>query len=149
MDIIGFNKETLPKTYTWKWENIVVRISSTVQNNNFNHPLNKFDTSNLSGTGFFIGKNLILTCYHVIEGALSINISYKEMNDILCEIKNVFPDDDLAVIKIIDDTVILDYQILEFKIIKDKNQISNDTSFITVGFPLVSKNVKTKRNSLY
>jgi len=132
----------------WKWDDIVVKINSTVQNNNFNHPLNKFDTSNLSGTGFFIDKNLILTCYHVIEGALSIYISYKEINDIQCEIKNIFPDDDMAVIKIIDDKIILDVRILEFKTIENKNQISNETSVYTVGYPLGSKNVKTTKGSI-
>jgi len=150
--MININKESKIQqtniTDNWKWENIVVRISCTVQNNNFNHPLNKFDTSKFSGTGFFIDKNLILTCYHVIEGALSIYISFKEMNDIQCEIKNVFPDDDMAVIKIIDDKIVLDCQILEFKIIKDKNQISNETSVYAVGYPLGSKNVKTTKGSI-
>jgi hypothetical protein len=40
------------------------------------------------------------------------------MNDILCEIKNIFPDDDLAVIQINDKNINLDYKILEFKIIR-------------------------------
>jgi S1-C subfamily serine protease len=133
---------------TDNWENIVVRINTTTRNNDFNHPLNMFDTSNISGTGFFIGENLILTCYHVIDGALNINISFKEHNDIQCEIKNIFPDDDLAVIKINDTKIKLDYKILEFKIINDKNQISNDTSVYTVGFPLGSKNVKTTKGSI-
>ena len=99
-----------------KWENVVVKIISTIQNNDFNHPLNRYDTSNLTGTGFFIGKNLILTCYHVVEGAVNINISYDQKDNIQCELKNVFPDDDLAVIKIIDDNINLDYKLLEFKI---------------------------------
>ena len=83
------NKSNNYQNNTNNWENIVVRINTTTRNNDFNHPLNVFDTSSLSGTGFFIGENLILTCYHVIEGALSINISFKEQNDIQCEIKNI------------------------------------------------------------
>lgn len=130
------------------WENIVVRINSIIYNNDFNHPLNKFDTSNISGTGFFIDKNLILTCYHVIEGALSINISYKSLNNIECEIKYLYPDDDLAIIKIVDNSIVLDYNILSFKVIKNKNEISNDSTVYTVGFPLSSKNVKTTKGSI-
>jgi len=129
------------------WENIVVRINSTIQNNDFNHPLNKYDTNNISGSGFFISDDLILTCYHVIEGALTIYISFKEINEIQCEIKNVFPDDDLAVIKIINNKII-DHRILEFKFINDKKQILNETSVFAVGFPLGSKNVKATKGSI-
>lgn len=129
------------------WENIVVRINSIVQNNDFNHPLNKFDTFNVSGSGFFISKKLILTCYHVIEGSLSVYISFKEMNDIKCEIINVFPDDDLAVISIPDD-VTLDNIILKNKVINDKNQILNELLVFAVGFPLGSKNIKATKGSI-
>ena len=129
------------------WENIVVRINSIVQNNDFNHPLNKFDTFSVSGSGFFISKKLILTCYHVIEGSLSIYISFKEMNDIKCKIVNVFPDDDLAVISIPDD-VTLDNIILKNKVINDKNQILNELLVFAVGFPLGSKNIKATKGSI-
>ncbi len=44
----------------WEWNNIVVKILCTIQNNDFNHPLNNFDTYNISGTGFFINKYEIL-----------------------------------------------------------------------------------------
>lgn len=132
----------------WGWEHVVVKITTTTQYNDFNHPLNKFDTSIISGTGFFIAKNLILTCYHVIEGAININISYKQQDDILCEIKNVFPDDDLAVIKIIDENLNLDYHLLDLRIINDKNKITNDTTVYAVGFPLSSKNIKTTKGSI-
>jgi hypothetical protein len=131
-----------------KWEKIVVKIVSTIQNNDFNHPLNRFDVSNISGTGFFIGKNLILTCYHVVEGAVNINISYGEKNNILCEIKNIFPDDDLAVIKICDDNINLDHILLGFKVINEDNKITNDNSVYTVGFPLSSNTVKTTKGTI-
>jgi len=133
---------------TIKWENIVVKINCTTQDNNFSHPLNTFSTSNISGTGFFIGDNLILTCYHVINGAITINISYKQMDDILCEIKNIFPDDDLALIRIVDPSIKLDYQILEYKIINNDNKNINDISVFTIGFPLDSKTIKTTKGSI-
>lgn len=131
-----------------KWEKIVVKIISTIQNNDFNHPLNRYDVNNISGTGFFIGKNLILTCYHVVEGAVNINISYGEKNNILCEIKNIFPDDDLAVIKICDDNINLDHKLLGFKVINEENKIMNDISVYTVGFPLSSNTVKTTKGTI-
>lgn len=130
---------------TSNWDKVIVKIIATVMNPNFNHPDSNHDTSKISGTGFFIEKNLILTCYHVIEGAITINISYKQKDDILCEIKNVFPDDDLAVIKIIDDTQIIDYHILDFKILNDKNQITDELIVYAVGFPLSSESIKTTK----
>jgi serine protease Do len=139
---------SLPLQNKWKWENVVVKITTTIQNNDFNHPLNKFDTLNISGTGFFIAKNLILTCYHVIEGAININISYKQRDDILCKIVNLFPDDDIAVIKIIDDELNLDYHLLELKIINEANKITNDITVYAIGYPLSSKTIKTTKGSI-
>ena len=132
----------------WEWDNIVVKILSTIQNNDFNHPLNNFDTYNISGTGFFINKYQILTCYHVVEGAVSINILYNEMNEILCNIKYIFPDDDLAIIEINDRTLKLDSHILEFKIINEKTKIINDIPVYAIGYPLSSKNIKITKGGI-
>lgn len=130
-------------------QDCVVKINTIIHNNDFNHPLDEFNTSNISGTGFFINNKLILTCYHVIEGARRINIDYKNINNLECKIKKVFPDDDLAVIEIIDDILQnkLNFNILEFKIITN-NEIKNDTTVYTVGFPLSSKNVKITKGTI-
>ena len=141
---ISNDSAVIEKVYDW--EQIVVKITSTIENNDFNHPLNIFDTFSASGTGFFIGKNFILTCYHVIEGALTINISYKQTKDILCEVVHIFPNDDLAIIKITDNSIKLDYRLLKLKVINEK--ISSDLSVYTVGYPLSSKNVKTTKGSI-
>ena len=118
------------------WENCVVKINIKAKDIDFNHPLNVFSTSNSSGTGFFISKHLILTCFHVIKDAINIDILYKQTNNITGKIKYIFPNDDLAIISIKD--TFDDINILDFKIISTR-QIGD---VYTIGFPLSSTNIK-------
>ena len=62
------------------WENIVVKLNVKVNEINFNSPLNTRNIISSSGTGFFITKKLILTCYHVVKYALNIEVLYKQIN---------------------------------------------------------------------
>ena len=114
----------------------MVKINIKSKDIDFNHPLNVFSTSNSSGTGFFISKHLILTCFHVVKDALNIDILYKQTNNITGKIKYIFPDDDLAIISITD--TFDDINVLDFKIISTR-QIGD---VYTIGFPLSSTNIK-------
>jgi S1-C subfamily serine protease len=120
-----------------EWKNIVVKIIVKSKVFDFNNPLNSFKTESSSGTGFFIKKNLILTCYHVVKYAVNIEVLYQHTNNIEAKIKHIFPDDDLAIIEL--DKEIDSSVVLEFKPIKSSQQIGD---VYTVGFPLGSTNIK-------
>ena len=59
------------------FESSIVKIESKLRHVDFNHPLNIYNIVASSGTGFFITPKLILTCHHVVDGAVNINILYK------------------------------------------------------------------------
>ena len=118
------------------WENSVVKINIKSRNIYYSHPLNTFNITDTSGTGFFISNNLILTCYHVVKNAINIEILYKNTYFIKGTIKHILPDDDLALIKI--DKIYNDIKPLELKSIfqKDIDEV------YTIGFPLSSTKIK-------
>jgi S1-C subfamily serine protease len=118
------------------WEKSIVKINVKSQKIYFSNPLNTYNIFETSGTGFFISKNQILTCYHVIENSIIIDILYKNTNQIKAKIKHIFPNDDLALLEI--QEVLEDVIPLELKPISEKE--INDV--LTVGFPLSSKNIK-------
>lgn len=118
------------------WENSVVKLNVKARIIDYNHPLNIYNTESFTGTGFFISNRLILTCYHVVENAINIDVLYKQTINIGGKIKNIFPDDDLAVVEL--EKPVEDAKILEFKVI-DTRQIGE---VFTVGFPLDSTNIK-------
>jgi len=118
------------------WENYVVKLNVKSKVVNFNHPLNIYETQNTSGTGFFISKNEILTCFHVVSGAINIDVLFKQTNTFHGKIIYICPDDDLAIVKLdndVSDAKILTQQIINFR-------LSGDV--FTVGFPLSSTNIK-------
>jgi S1-C subfamily serine protease len=118
------------------WENYVVKLNVKSKVVDFNHPLNIYETQNTSGTGFFISKNEILTCFHVVSGAINIDVLFKQTNTFHGKIKHIFPDDDLAIVKLDDD--VSDSKILTHQIINTR--LSGEV--FTVGFPLSSTNIK-------
>jgi len=118
------------------WKNYVVKLNIKSNVIDFKHPLNIFKTSNSTGTGFFISKTLILTCYHVIQDAINIDVEYKQIHNIPAKIKKIFPDDDLAIIQI--NQNFDDIKVLKLKPIND----IQTGDVYTIGFPLYSTNIK-------
>ena len=116
------------------FEKSIAKIIIKSNNTDFNHPQNTFNITESSGSGVFISNSLILTCYHVVKGAIDIEIIYKKINIIKGVVKYVLPDDDLAVIEIEPQTDVI---ILEFEVIN--NKLSDEV--IAVGFPLSSDSV--------
>jgi S1-C subfamily serine protease len=120
-------------------EDIVVKIKVKTNNIDYNHPLNIYDTSTSTGTGFFITNKLILTCYHVISNGINIEVIYKQTNIYNAKVKYIYPDDDFAIIEL--DKPIEKSNILKFKILNDKQNLK----VYSIGYPLSSNNIiKTK-----
>lgn len=117
------------------WEKSVVKINVKSRKIYYSNPLNTYNIFETSGTGFFIAPNLILTCYHVVENSIIIDILYKNTNEVKATIKHIFPDDDLALLEIKE--IFTDCIPLELKPIKEKDI----DDVLTIGFPLSSKNV--------
>ena len=126
------------------FETYVVHITTQKKEDDLNHPLNNFSSSKSSGTGFYIGHGIILTCYHVIQNSLKILVktynTNREIIDNKATVKYIFPDDDLAVIEVENKDItfdIFDYYILNEKI--------NNLEVNTVGFPLNSTTLKINK----
>lgn len=126
------------------FETYVVHITTQKKEDDLNHPLNNFSNSKSSGTGFYIGHGIILTCYHVIENSLKIlvktyNINY-EIFDNNATVKYTFPVDDLAVIEVDNKDII--YNIFDYEILINK---INNLEVNTVGYPLNSTTLKINK----
>lgn len=126
----------------------IVKIEIKKAEIDLNHPLNKHTNSEASGSGFFISKTLILTCYHVIENSLDIIVSiYKNSVDKIktkARVKNIYPDDDLAIIELIDSQN-LDVIVLDYHVITDITENFNNFDVNTIGFPLNSTTIKINK----
>jgi S1-C subfamily serine protease len=116
------------------WEKSVVKINVKSRKIYYSNPLNTYNIFETTGTGFFITNKLILTCYHVIENSIIVDILYKNTDEIKANIKHIFPDDDLALLEIKEN--LEDVIPLELKPISEK-----ETDVLTIGFPLSSKNI--------
>jgi hypothetical protein len=130
------------------YEKCIIQINVQKKDIDLNHPLNLFKNYKSSGTGFFIDKNMILTCYHVIEAALDINVSLIKNNqriEIKANIKYIFPNDDLAIIEINENDI--DFLLLDFYIITNKENIFKESvaGVNTLGYPLNSKSLITNK----
>ena len=61
-------------------------------------------TSNSLGSGFIISEEgLVVTNYHVIEGATSVNVVLSTGKEVSAEVVNYDSTEDLAVLKVTDD----------------------------------------------
>lgn len=118
------------------FEDSVVKLNVKSRIIDYNHPNNIFNIESFTGTGFFITNKLILTCYHVVENAINIEILYKQTINIIGKIKHIFPDDDLAIVEL--ENLVEGAKILEFKIIDTRHS----EEVLTVGFPLDSTTIK-------
>lgn len=81
----------------------VVRIIAEIIDINWKIPYLLDNPRKGSGTGFFIDKNYILTCAHVISGAKNIYIEIPGYSNekYKCEIISICPEFDIGLIKII------------------------------------------------
>ena len=128
------------------YEKSIVKITVQQLEIDLNHPLNLFSKNESTGTGFFIDDNVILTCYHVVNNALDIivdiYINELDKKKIKAKIKHIFPDDDLAIIELLEFSTNYNCIKLNFSIITDTH---SNTEVNTIGYPLDTNNIKINR----
>ena len=137
-------------------EDIIVKIFVEKRELNFQHPDYELDTVSSTGSGFFIEKDLILTCYHVVCDSINIMISHRSLDKIKIpvDILKVFPDDDMAIIKINrDDEETRDSlnninNFLEFKVLDNNYKLNNKQKVYVYGYPLNSDFIKVSEGSI-
>lgn len=125
------------------YEYNIVHITVQKKEIDLKHPLNSFGNFRSTGTGIYIDKGTILTCYHVVNNSLEIIVSVKknkELKEIEAKIKYIFPDDDLAVIELVDKDV--DYKLFDY-LLMTRNMVNLEV--YTIGFPMNSTTIKINR----
>ena len=133
-------------------KNLIVKINVEKSECNLNNPKNISNIQNSTGTGFFIKKNYILTCYHVIKDSIKISISHHTTHKkkIHVSVHSIYPDDDLAVLFINNDnlpsSINFDTKIPIYVIDKNLNDDNNNVDVI--GYPLNSKVLKQTKGIL-
>lgn len=98
---------------------------------------NNMDKMADSGTGVCIGKNLIATCYHVIDPQLSGNPFTPVINGNDCKILHTNTNADLAILEYNEEMHNENFQYF------DKIEIGNEVIFS--GFPLIVTNLTTHK----
>jgi S1-C subfamily serine protease len=111
--------------------NSVVRIKSESININWQIPYLLKNPSKGSGTGFFIDKNHILTCAHVISSGKNIYIEIPgSSNDKYnCEIISICPEFDIGLLKI------LNYESKYFLKLGNSEILKSGIEVCVVGYP--------------
>ena len=83
--------------------NACVKIFSSIQEFNYEIPYIPKRQSQITGSGFFIDSDgHILTAAHVVENAMSVQISLPEYGKqkFKTDIISIYPDNDMALLKI-------------------------------------------------
>lgn len=122
--------------------NFVVKISVVSNSMNLITPTNTQNFSRGSGTGFFFNikhPKLILTCYHVIEDAVQIFVTFNDQHNIPVKVKYISYYDDIAVLEIDSNITIKDLKIPKTKVYCLEKKMD---TVVTYGYPIGSDNLK-------
>ena len=115
-----------------KIDNCVVRIIAEDIDINWNLPYITEKPSKGQGTGFFIdNKGHILTCAHVVKGAINLYIEIPNLGSekYKCKVIGICPKFDIALIKC------KNYKSSSYLEIGDSNKLSVGMQVMVVGYP--------------
>lgn len=121
--------------------NSVVRIISNNQNNDYYNPSNIVLEEPSVGTGFFIDKNIIITCAHVVELAETIYFTIPTIsgNKYKAKIQRICPTLDIAILQS------FEYESSSFLNITNSDYANLQDSIVVVGFPLGRDKIKVTK----
>ena len=82
----------------------IIKISCHSVEINFQTPYNISKDITSVGTGFMIDDNTFLTCFHVVDGAIRLSVSWTGLEDTLLDAETImsYPEADLALIRLKD-----------------------------------------------
>jgi len=125
-------------------KDLVVKIMVDQSSFNINNPKNLSKASSSSGTGFFITNNLILTCYHVINNSLKIDINHNKTDKekLPVTVYSIYPDDDLAVLFIEKPIIKINGKVPIFELTE---KIEDSPNVLAMGYPLDSNELKISK----
>ena len=141
-------------------QDLIVKILVEKRKVDLLHPDLELETINSTGSGFFIQKDLILTCYHVVSDHVMVMITHSKLDKVKLrvDVLKVFPDDDLALLKINRDPSIVDPEninllsdisgYLNFKQLDSSYKFDSNQKVYTYGFPLDSNFIKISEGSI-
>ena len=119
-----------------------VRIIAHTESYDIFNPDNIEDYGSSIGSGFFIdNKAHILTCYHVIKDSvkLYVNIPITGKTQYETDIVSVYPDMDIAVIKM------RNHKNMNYLELSDSDTIQMGDTTIALGYPLGESTIKTTK----
>ncbi len=116
----------------------IVRILSQSIAYDWKSPFNKSINIDSIGTGFFIDKNYIVTCNHVIENSVKIYITIPSLGKekYEAELISCCPNMDIALIKT------TNYNSSDFLELDDSDKVSATNKVFAIGYPLGLDNAK-------
>lgn len=152
------------------WYKVVVSIKCRTVELDLTQPHNLSNINGSLGSGLFISLNYkpeiiddkqiytpienltseyyVLTCYHVIQNALAIEIIYNQDYKFKASVYKIFPEDDLAVLKFsLDESNYKKQQdILKVTLLKFYTDINiNGYDVSSIGFPLKNPSIITTK----
>ena len=122
----------------------VVRITTNTIHKDIFKPFANITASSGTGTGFFVDKLHILTCYHVVADAINIYVTfpYKSKDKFVVNLISFCPECDVALLKI---SKAISSKIL---CLGNSDEIKKGSAALALGYPLGTDNLKITRGTI-
>lgn len=126
----------------------IIRIKSIALTKDIFMPFNLDNRVVGTGTGFFINKEYILTCYHVVSNSIDISINIQSLGKkkFKVELISFCADCDIALLKLND--ILPENLDLNILNLGDSTKIKKGDSVIALGFPLSVNSLKITKGTI-
>jgi S1-C subfamily serine protease len=118
--------------------NACVKIFSSIQEFNYEIPYIPIKQSQITGSGFFIDLNgHVLTAAHVVENAISVQISLPKYGKqkFKTDIISIYPDNDMALLKVRQSKNLVQIKNKSFMELGNSNKVYFGDKTYALGFP--------------